>query len=283
MTVLESLRRDGIAVVPFEELFGDEGDWPRFAADAAGFAAEVEPLVLELLGRDEPKRYIVRRFVRSPLAPGRKRPRLTLSNPILQLGLAPGVLDAVNAYRGESTHLADLDYWYAVPTPGEEPEGARRWHRAPWDANVVQLFVFFSGLDDRTGSFQFLLGSQTGGRYGDLWPTDGGEIAVYPDEDELLAAVDEEDVLTITGPPGTAIVADTSGFHRLGLGEIEPQLLSYYTYISPHSPHATKDLRQSTPGYRFEVDWTDGRDDLRDSARFAIAWSDRPVGANRVS
>jgi hypothetical protein len=266
---LDALRREGIVVTSFDALVGDDALWARLQEDVAAFAAEVEPRADKLLRRETRSPFVVRRFRKSPLA---ERPGLhtyALDDPWLRLATSPAILELVNGYRGEPALLADLDLWYVIATA--ERAAAQEWRRAPWDEHVVKVFLYHSASDEETG-FQYVRGSQTGGRYGGLWPSAAGEEAVYPPPDDLLAQVAGDDVLRVTAEPGTLVVCDASGFHR-GWWARTPQLLSYSTYISPGSTHARKYLETANPGLHFRVDWGAGEDSLGEPARLALAWS----------
>jgi hypothetical protein len=261
--LLDHLRRDGIAIVPFDELFNDDRLWARLEADIGDFAGRSAERVPELLARDDDKAYIARRFV-ARRAGDAKPPKwkFALTDPWLTLGLSNEILGMVNAYRGEQTHLIDLDNWYTIPDPSaDERIESQRWHRDPWDNHIVKVFIYFSDVDEQAGPFEYVRGSAAGGRYGDLWPW--VPEGVYPPDDEFEAAIPAEDRLTVTGPAGTVIVCDTSGFHRGGAASAKPRVLSYHTYVSAPT-------RKSR---RFKVDWGDGGYALSPAARFAIAWS----------
>jgi hypothetical protein len=261
--VLEEMRRDGIAVVPFHQLFEDGRVWAELEADVGEFARATAGLVPELLARDDDKAYIARRFVirRTGEAKGRKW-KFSLTDPWLALGLSDEILGVVNAYRGEPTHLIDLDNWYTIPDPnaGERIE-SQRWHRDPWDNHIVKVFVYFSDVDEHAGPFEYVRGSPAGHRYGELWPW--VPEGIYPPQEEFEDAVAAEDCLTVTGPAGTVIFCDTSGFHRGGAASSKPRISSYHTYVCPPT--------HKSP--RFRVDWRDDGDDLSPAARAAISWS----------
>jgi hypothetical protein len=259
---LDDLRADGIAVVPFSDLF-DESTWQRLADDIAAFAGETETRVPELLARDDDKSYLARRFVLRRTGETKERKwKFGLDDPWLALGLSPGLLAIVNAYRGDRTKLIDLDNWYTIPDPSTTGRiESQRWHRDPWDNHIVKVFTYFTDVDEDAGPFEYLKGSPAGGRYGHLWPWEAA--GVYPPQDELEAAVAAEDKLTVTGPAGTVIFCDTSGFHRGGWARLNPRVLSYYTFVS----------EASTKSPRFRVRWPEGDAGLSPDAEFAIAWS----------
>jgi phytanoyl-CoA dioxygenase PhyH len=258
--VLETMRRDGIALVPFQDLFGDEQLWETLRADIAGFARHTEDNLAELQAKQKKKSYLIRRFLKSGTPFG-------LDDRWLRLGLSSRMLDIVNSYRGELTWMIDVDNWYTIPDPGAEDRiASQRWHRDPWDNHIVKVFTYFSDVDEEAGPFEYLRGSPAGGRNAHLWPWEGDEVfeahGLYPPQDEFESTAPAEDVLTATGPAGTMVFADTSGFHRGGWTRSKPRILSYCSYVSTHFRLAP----------RFEVDWSDG-DGLSREAEFALAWS----------
>jgi hypothetical protein len=258
--VLDAMRRDGIALVPFHELIGDDGLWETLSTDIAGFARATEDNLPELRQQQRKKSYLIRRFLKS----GRK---FAPDDPWLRFGLSSRMLDVVNSYRSELTWLIDVDNWYTIPDPeAEDRIASQRWHRDPWDDHIVKVFTYFSNVDEEAGPFEYLRGSPAGGRNAHLWPWEGDDVyephGLYPPQDEFEQKAPAEDVLTATGTPGTMVFADTSGFHRGGWTRSKPRVLSYSSYVS------TK-FRQPP---RFEVEWSNG-DALSPEAAFALSWS----------
>ena len=258
--VLETMRRDGIALVPFAELFRDEQLWEALQADISGFARHTEANLAELQAQQKKKSYLIRRFLKSGTPFG-------LDDRWLSLGLSNRMLDIVNSYRGELTWMIDVDNWYTIPDPNAEDRiASQRWHRDPWDNHIVKVFTYFSDVDEEAGPFEYLRGSPAGGRNAHLWPWEGDEVyeahGLYPPQDEFESKAPAEDVLTATGPAGTMVFADTSGFHRGGWTRHKPRVLSYCSFVSTQ-------FRLSP---RFEVDWSNGHA-LSREAEFALAWS----------
>lgn len=254
------MRADGIALVSVEELFGDAQVWSELSGDIAGFAAYTEEHLEELQAEQKKKSFLIRRFLK-------KGNSFRLDDPWLRYGLSSRVLDIVNSYRGELTWMIDVDNWYTVPDPAAEDRVAsQRWHRDPWDQHIVKVFTYFSDVDQDAGPFEYLRGSPEGGRNAGLWPWEGDEVyeahGLYPPQDEFEAKAPAEDVLTGTGPAGTMLFADTSGFHRGGWARSRPRILSYCSYVSTRF--------KLSP--RFEVDWAAG-DELSPAADFALSWS----------
>ena len=228
---VDSMRRDGIAVVAFRDLFDDDARWQNLYADIHDFARETEERVTELLQREDGKAYLARRFYH-PKTKDKKPPpwKFAADDRWLQLGLSSEILDVVNGYRGEPTYLIDLDNWYTIPDPhARERIESQQWHRDPWDNHIVKVFIYFSDVGEQAGPFEYIRGSAAGGPYGDLWPW--VPKGIYPPQDEFEATIAPEDRLTVTGSAGTIILCDTSGFHCGGSAKTKPRILSYHTYV----------------------------------------------------
>jgi hypothetical protein len=229
--VVEQLRRDGVAIVPFAELFADDARWEQAAADMGEFVADTEALLPSMSHDDRVaafgKAFLVRRY---RVKKGEDRPTFGLDNPWVSMGASAQFLGIVNAYRGEPMRLHDIDNWYTVPDAEAARSASQRWHRDGWENHIVKVFTYFNDVDEEAGPFEYILGSAAGGRYGSLWPWEDKEV--YPPQDELEAAVDATDCRSLTGGPGSIVFCDTSGFHRGGFARTRPRILSYHTYLS---------------------------------------------------
>jgi hypothetical protein len=252
-SAVDSLRADGIAMLPFRDLFGEEL-WNEAAADiepfVRGTADATRAAGDEPIGKDE---LIIRRFFVKPGAGGSENapdPRFPIDSVWLRIAASERVLDVVNSYRQELLRLFYLDNWFTVPyTTAGKRISSQRWHRDPEDQHVVKSFIYFSDVDEEAGPFEYVRNSPTGRRYGDLWPWADGHM--YPPAEELEAAVSPEDRLTLTGPAGTMILCDTGGFHRGGFARAKPRVMCVATYLR---------LKRKRGKRRFTVDF-DGKAD----------------------
>jgi Phytanoyl-CoA dioxygenase (PhyH) len=252
---LDQLRARGIAIVPFDSLVGDSGLWETLAEEMARFERKAEKKTPQGEGRRELKAdFLIR-----------DRPkRLESDDPWLRLGTSAEILSVVNAYRGLLTKLVDFQRWYTVPFPeARERVKSQRWHRDPEDKHVVKVFVYFSDVDEEAGPFQYVPGSATEGRYRRFRPWKPTKHE-YPTDEEWEARVGAGEELSATGPAGTVILCDTTGFHRGGLAISSPRVLSTYTYVSPAS------LISGLKERRFKVDWKGNKESFPTSARYAL-------------
>ena len=259
--VLDELRATGISIVPFAELVGNAPLWEELRADMDAFAAWAEER-LAASGRGGKKTFLIRRYERGksklPLEPA----ILPSNGPWLRFAASDALLGVVNAYREAMCKLVDFDQWYTVPVGDtHEREASQRWHRDPEDQHVVKVFLYFSDVDEEAGPLEYVRDSAAGGRYGDLWPWGKGSPR-YPPQDELERAIPRDARVSATGPVGTLVVCDTSGFHRGGYARSKPRILSTHTYVN-------KKITADRPERRkFQVDWQNG--ELSEQARFAL-------------
>ncbi len=106
--------------------------------------------------------------------------------------------------------------WYSVPQPEEATRKAsQRWHRDFNDKHLLKAFLYLVDVDEGTGPFEYIPGSAPGGRYAHEWPWRPlGES--YPPDGAVEERIPAEAIKTFTGPKGTLLFCNTSGFHRGG-------------------------------------------------------------------
>jgi hypothetical protein len=254
---LEAFRRDGIAVVRFTDLFG-AGLWEDAVADIAPFVDSTRERAEELGKKKKAKgkeEVIVRRF----FSRDGEVPRYSLSGPWLRIAASDPVLDIVNGYTGQPRKLTYVDNWYTVPYPqATKRVASQRWHRDPEDDHIVKMFIYFNDVDEESGPLEYVRDSAPGGKYGELFPgTDG----VYPPPEELEAAVDPEDRMTMTGPAGSIVFCDTAGFHRGGFARTKARVLMVSMFVRDIVWNGER---------RFDVDFEGREESLSEQARQAL-------------
>jgi len=258
---VDALAADGIAVLDFRSLFGEEL-WRDAVVDVEPFVRETEEATRDAGEQPADKdELIVRRLLHRAgvRVDGEKpeKPRFSIREPWMRIAASPLLVDVVNSYRGQLTRLYEVDEWFTVPYPGAERIASQQWHRDPEDDHVVKVFVYFTDVDEGAGPFEYVRGSAAGGRYGDLWPWADGHR--YVDAEELEAAVGPEDRLTVTGPAGTMIVCDTGGFHRGGFARTRARIMATQTY-----------LLDGTRKRRFKVEYHGEQSSLPPQVRFVL-------------
>jgi Phytanoyl-CoA dioxygenase (PhyH) len=228
--IVTEVEAEGFSTLAFSELFPGEELWreleglrDRFVAETeAGLAAGGENVRVR-----EGKEFVVR-LLSYGVEIGR-------DDAWFRAISSRRMLDIANAYLRMWSKLEYVDVWYSVPQPATaERVSSQRWHRDYNDKHLLKAFLYLVEVDDTMGPFQYVAGSQPGGRYADAWGwTPLGQN--YPSEEELEARVPASAVQTFTAPKGTLIFCNTAGFHRGGFSTTKPRVLATVTYSSPAS------------------------------------------------
>ncbi len=236
--ILERLRDEGYATLPFSELVPDPSVWSELEADASRFVAATEAELARegkgagsALRRRAGKEFVVRKYSWDV--------RLGHDDPWLRVGINPRLLDVANTYLKLWSKLEYVDVWYTLPAGRDERRSSQRWHRDFNDRHLLKAFLYLVDVDEETGPFEYVPGSAPGGELDRLWPWRPlGEN--YPPDDELAKHIDGRSV-TFTAPKGTLIFCNTAGFHRGGFASGKPRVLATWTWDSPASLKALSD------------------------------------------
>ena len=254
--IVGELEADGYALLTFGELFGDAATWQKIEAQGHRFVAETEAALAgdrEGLRVRAGKEFVVRLHSYGT--------EIGAEDPWLQACVSRRMLDIANSYLGLWSKLEYVDMWYSVPQPEEAARVAsQRWHRDFNDKHLLKAFLYLVDVDEGTGPFQYVSGSAAGGRYSDAWPWRPlGEN--YPPEEELETRVPADERRIFTGPAGTLLFCNTSGFHRGGFATERARVLATATYSSPASLASLTERSYS---------FTGSLDDLDAPTRFAL-------------
>lgn len=258
--IVGGLGASGFEALPFRELFPDETSWQELEQAAARFIADTNAgLQQEAAGaeselrRRQGKEFVVRGYSYGV--------EVGDDDPWFRLGSSRRMLDIANTYLRMRSKLEYFDLWYSVPQPaGAARVSSQRWHRDFNDRHLLKAFLYLVDVDETMGPFQYIAGSAGAGPYASDWPWSPLGVN-YPDEGELERRVTADAIQTFTGPAGTMLFCNTSGFHRGGLSTSDPRVLATWTYSSPAS---LKSLTERS--YTF----TGASDSLDAVQRFAV-------------
>jgi hypothetical protein len=239
--VIEGLEEKGMSIVPLTEFFpgADQELWSTLRAEGDQFVERVEAERAKRAAKEAKKGrkkglgkgdYIMRLH-------GKDVPTLPADDPWLRLGISDHMLDVVNSYFGLWSKLTYVDLWYTPPAePGVERVSSQRWHRDYNDARLVKVFIYLRDVNEDTGPLEFVLGSTPNGEYGQVWPWRPVSNDLYPPQDEFDQRIPKSAHVTLTGPEGSMIFCNTSGFHRGGYATGDrPRVMAVYNYSSPAS------------------------------------------------
>ncbi len=234
--LVRELDEQGYATVPFGELFPDDSLWEGIEQHASRFVSKTETGLsqegeggaAEGLRRRAGKEFLVRAYSFDGA-------RFGLDEPWFSAVISSPMLDLANAYLRLCAKVSYVDLWYSIPQPAEsERVSSQTWHYDFDDRHLLKAFLYLSDVDESTGPFEYVAGSQPGGRYHSVRPWEPMGYGRVPEE-EVAGHVPDEAVRTFTAPKGTIVFCNTSGLHRGGFATGRPRVLATATYCSPAS------------------------------------------------
>jgi hypothetical protein len=224
LRIVNEVHEQGYSALPFSELFPDSV-WEAVSAEGAAFVQATEQGEVQAGARG--KDFLVRKYDEHSTVP--------LDNPWLSVCLSRKMLDIANEYLQLWSKLEYVDLWYSIPVGADaERKASQIWHRDFNDRHLLKGFLYLSDVDEQSGPFEYVPGSQPGGPYAGVHPWQPMVIGRIS-EKELAKYVPAADVRTFTAPKGTLIFCNTSGLHRGGFVEADPRVLAAGTYCSPAS------------------------------------------------
>ncbi len=151
----------------------------------------------------------------------------------LRLAADRRMLDIANTYHGLMSKLEYVDLWYTPPVPEDTPRRvSQHWHRDFNDRHLLKAFIYLVDVDEGTGPFEHIPGTQPGGAHSGTWPWRPLGTN-YPPTDEFERWAASLPRCTFTAPKGTLLFCNTAGFHRGGFATQSPRVLATFTYDSP--------------------------------------------------
>ena len=195
--LLDDLKRDGIAIGRFDDLFGSRELYEELAADAHRRADRARA---EGAHGTERKPYLIKPHP-EPFA---------IDDAYGRTAFHPNVLAIVNRYVRMRTYLLAMDLWLTTPTPGEAIE-TQLWHRDNDDYMSPKLFVYFTDVTEEDGPFCYAPRTHT---IGDRRQAAEMDETFRTHDEQMRKIVPEDEWIICTGSAGTVIFADTCGYHK---------------------------------------------------------------------
>lgn len=214
---VDDLKRDGIAVGRFEDLFG-----------STELYEEAEALALERRRHHEESGERAAESAKPYLTKLIGSTSFPLDDVFLRIALHPNVLAVANRYMGMRTLLRALDLWLTGPTPGPAIQ-TQLWHRDGDDLMNVKLFVLFSDVTLAAGPFCYAPRTHP---LGDRRTLPDRDEHGRSTDDQVDSIVPQSEWIVATGTPGTVVLADTCGYHKQIKPTGEQRLLLMSQYVS---------------------------------------------------
>jgi hypothetical protein len=234
--VIEAVDAEGYATVPFAALVTDEALRRAVLEQGASFIETTAHGVSHEdhngssseLRRRPGKEFLIRAHSFDGV-------RLGLDHAWFRACVSSHLLDLANAYLRMWAKLSYVDLWYTVPqAQGTERVASQLWHFDFDDRHLLKAFLYLDDVDADTGPFEYVAGSQPGGKYHGVRPWRPMAYGRVPEED-VSRQVPDDAIRTFTAPRGTIIFCNTSGLHRGGFATARPRVLATATYCSPAS------------------------------------------------
>jgi hypothetical protein len=228
VNILQNLRKDGIAVTSFQELFGETSllnvinEFTSFYNDETVKKIRLEEQDGQSKNNLSYKNYNIRATAINPI--------LSHHSVLIQNGLSAVLGNMASAYFKEQALLRYADYWISIPKSTEDRNFSQNWHRDPEDKQILKVFIYLNDVTDKNGAFEYVKGSHHEGKYGNVFPFNKKLYNNYTEETALKELIPEQDFVTNEGLKGTIIICDTNGFHRGGYCKIGERWMMTYMY-----------------------------------------------------
>ena len=194
-----------------------------------------------------------------------------LNNPFLRLALNEKLLGIAAEYLGFYPKLHSSRAMQTTISKGAEPTMSQLWHRDLDDKRICKIFLLLNDVDELTGPFNYVRGSNYGNKWGNLFPqtTPFGQYEGRIPDENVKKYVPQSDIKVATGPAGTLLFADTTGIHKGGYSLEKPRFTFLISYRSP-MPFTRISKRHK---FIFPENWDEQKQKLSRIQRYALEWS----------
>lgn len=222
--LVEGLRKNGIVVSDAQTVFGDAELYERAAARARELYDTPRERGDAEAGSKE--------SFKTKLAAG----SFDADDPFVQVALHPSVLAVANGYLKLRSTLRALELWLTEPTPGPAIQ-TQLWHRDADDLLNVKLFLYFNDVTRGAGPFTYAPRTHP---LGDRRELPERDTEWRSTDEQMSRIVPQDEWLVCEGTAGTAVFADTCGYHKQLKPESAERLMLVAHYVSgkPYVPHA---------------------------------------------
>jgi len=155
---------------------------------------------------------------------------LTIDNPIVQLVLNEDLIRLVNNYMKTYSRIEYFDLWYNIPVSSERMR-SQLWHRDPDDIIDVKVFLYLTDVGPDNGPFEYINQSGLHHKFGNILKR-GIPNTPGATQEDINTWFKQKNMTTCTGPKGTMVFCDTSGFHRGGFVEKDYRYLLTSAYVT---------------------------------------------------
>lgn len=224
-SILEELRREGIAIRRFEDLFSDGPSWgEQFFTQADRICDQARR---DGWGPPHPRKDYKKTI--SSLT-------LSIEDPFVQFALDHRILGVVNHYLGMHACCRAINLWWDRPTPGPAKE-TQLWHRDGDDVVNVKVFVTLHDVNPDGGPFTDIPRTHPFGSRRHLIAKHVYENRSTNEQMEKI--LPRSEWLVCTAPARMVVFCDTCGYHKGEKPTHRDRMLYMVQYTSgtPNYPH----------------------------------------------
>lgn len=148
---------------------------------------------------------------------------------LIELVNAAPVLALAGAYLGCKPTLSSLGVRWSLPG-GDRAASTQHYHRDPDDWRFLKLFIYLTDVDEESGPHRYVMTShRTAGRF----------RGSFYDPAAVAGRYGSENLASVTGPAGTAFIADTHGIHAGAVPTRQARLIlqAQYSLLPVYALH----------------------------------------------
>ena len=234
--LLDSLMRDGIVISSMAELFGDASLFDELEASfrkrEADLVERIDSARSNIASQGKVKSYLIPLLGSCPV--------LDPNDIFVRFALQRQLLDIVNGYFGMFAKLRYYNVWHNLATTNE-PRESQLWHRDPEDRCILKLFVYFTDIDEGAGPLSYVPRTHARGDFTVEAPStvylEGRTRVRRSDDSQMSVVAPKSRWVTALGPRGTAVLVDTTGYHKGGWARERDRILYTCMFTSQASPY----------------------------------------------
>ena len=221
--VVDALNRHGVAITSAGALLGPTSCFDELSADVERLQKSLQDRIAAARSLGDAREVEIgkKTYVFEYLD---RNPAVDPQSIYTRFALHRNIWQSANAYVGMLTSMRYCNVWHSFPSQAQ-PRQAQLWHRDPDDLYIVKVFVYLSDVDQGAGPFTYAPGTHR-----------KGQVRQEPDyqlegdtkrstDAQMAAVVPCDHWVTCTGPRGTIVFADTTGYHKGGLSRERDRVL----------------------------------------------------------
>lgn len=235
--VIRDLVRDGIAISSIEEFAGELDYFPEMDSYVNKILDDRNTELQEIKSKANDESIGEKTFNVELLG---SELDFDPENVLARFALQDTILNIANAYFKMVVKLRYYNVWYTFATQSQARE-SQLWHFDREDNYILKLFLYLKDVDEGTGPFTYAPGTHWKGLNRDCQPEYFIEGGVRRTTDEqMAAAIPEENWIKAIGKKGTIVFADTHGYHKGGDAKTNDRLM--YTCMFTSSASESRKL-----------------------------------------